>query len=55
MLEHLVGCDLKLSDTFAIRHKEITANVLLIWGENYPIFPVNLVEVMSKQFNDATF
>lgn len=55
VLHYLVGCDLKLLDTFANRHKEITANVLLIWGENCPIFPVSLAEKMSKQFNNATF
>lgn len=55
VLKYLVGCDLKISDTFATRHKEITANVLLIWGENCPIFPVSLAEKMSEQFTSATF
>jgi len=54
-LKYLIGCDLKISDTFITRHKEIEANTLLIWGENCPVFPVKLAEKMSDQFNQATF
>lgn len=55
VLRYLIGCDLTITDTFATRHKEITANVLMIWGENCSIFPAELAEKMSNQFNNATF
>jgi len=53
--KYLVGCDLKLSDTFKNRHKEITANVLIIWGIHCQIFPVAEAIKMKDQFTNAYF
>lgn len=55
VLEYLKGCDMTISDTFDTRHSEIKANVLLVWGEDCPVFPVEMAREMTKQFNHGSF
>jgi len=54
-LQYLIGCDMQITDTFVTRHKEIEAKILLIWGENCPVFPIEIAEKMVGQFNNAVF
>ena len=49
-MNFLRGCDMKISDTFRELHREIHANVLLIWGQHDPIFPIEYAQNMAKQF-----
>ena len=52
-IRYLRGIDWKLVDGLAQRHKEIKGPVLLIWGEEDPIFPVARAEQMIPQFADC--
>lgn len=54
-MKYLVGCDLKITDTFEKRHREINADVLLIWGVNDPTFPLEYGRGMANQFQNCTF
>lgn len=47
----LRGIDWNLIDDFKNTHADITANVLLLWGENDKTFPIELGKEMAKQFN----
>lgn len=49
-LAYLRGIDWRLVDGFRDRHSEITADVLLLWGEDDPTFPVTRAEAMAHQF-----
>jgi len=47
----LRGIDWKMIDDFKDSHKKITANVLLLWGENDKTFPIELGRKMLEQFD----
>lgn len=47
---YLRGFDWSLVDHFAKRHSEITAPVLMIWGEDDPTFPIGAARAMASQF-----
>ena len=56
MLEYLKGIEWKVVDDFLHNHKKITADTLLLWGEEDKTFPVNLAKKMVEQFNgNCTF
>lgn len=54
-LSYLRGCDLAYMDTLKERHKDISAKVILIWGEKDVTFPVKYGAQLAKQFTDAEF
>ncbi|MEM6768695.1 MAG: alpha/beta hydrolase, partial [Bacteroidota bacterium] len=54
-LAYLAGCDFTCMDSLKERHKEIAANVSLIWGEDDRTFPVSYGEVLATQFKHSTF
>jgi pimeloyl-ACP methyl ester carboxylesterase len=49
----LRGIDWAVVDSLASGHRQIEAPVLLIWGEDDPIFPVELARQMIPQFKDC--
>ena len=51
MLAYLKGIEWSVVDGFAKNHKLITAEVLLIWGEEDKTFPVKHAIEMCSQFN----
>ncbi|MGH1338146.1 MAG: alpha/beta fold hydrolase [Aureispira sp.] len=51
MLEYLKGIEWGVVDEFAQNHQLITAEVLLIWGEEDKTFPVKRALEMCSQFN----
>lgn len=53
LLHYLRGIDFRLLDTFAVRHREITAPVLLVWGEQDTVFPVAAARPMVGQLGDG--
>ena len=50
-LGYLKGIEWDVVDNLASTHKNIKADTMIIWGENDKIFPVEIAEKMSKQFN----
>lgn len=56
MLEYLKGIEWKVVDGFSKKHANISANTLLLWGDEDKTFPVNLAKEMVAQFNgNCTF
>ena len=53
-LGYLKGIEWDVVDNLVSTHKNIKADTMIIWGENDKIFPVELAEKMSKQFNANT-
>ena len=51
----LRGIDWKLLDSLAVGHGKIRAPVLLVWGAEDPVFPVQEARKMVPQFKDARF
>lgn len=49
----LRGIDWALADSLAQGHAQILAPVLLIWGEDDPVFPVARAREMIPQFADC--
>lgn len=55
-LQYQDGIEWNVIDSLRTRHREITADTLLLWGEHDKTFPVELGEKMSTQFGGkATF
>jgi len=54
-LSYLRGCDLKYMDSLKERHQEITADVIIIWGEQDVTFPVEYGEMLASQFRAGDF
>jgi haloalkane dehalogenase len=52
-LHYLGGIDWALVDRLATDHRRIGAPVLLIWGEQDTIFPVERARAMASQFADC--
>jgi haloalkane dehalogenase len=50
---YLLGIDWQLVDGLAERHREITAPVLLVWGEEDTVFPVKEARPMVDQLGDC--
>ena len=48
-IRYLQGIDWKLVDGLAIRHREIAARVLLVWGQDDPTFPIDRARAMVPQ------
>lgn len=48
--KYLKGIDWEAVDNFKKTHKEINANVLMIWGEDDKTFPMSLALEMKNQF-----
>ena len=46
---YLMGIDWALVDSLATGHGQIEAPVLLVWGEDDPVFPVALARAMANQ------
>ena len=53
-LGYLKGIEWDVVDNLISTHKNIKADTMIIWGENDKIFPVDIAEKMSKQFNANT-
>jgi pimeloyl-ACP methyl ester carboxylesterase len=53
MKEYLKGLYWDFVDALRQRHGELKMPVLLVWGEDDPIFPVALAREMAKQFADC--
>jgi len=53
-LNYLCGVEWPVVDSFATRHAEIKADTLLLWGECDRTFPVELAQLMQKQFTCHT-
>lgn len=51
MLNYLRGIDWDVVDKMKVEHKNIRADVLLLWGEDDKTFPVHLGEEMARQFS----
>ena len=51
MLGYLKGIEWNVVDDLVSTHKRIKADTMIIWGEDDKIFPVEIAEKMSKQFN----
>lgn len=49
---YLSGIDWKVVDSMKVRHGEISQPVLLVWGVNDPVFPVELAHGMVEQFKN---
>ncbi len=49
-LNYLRGIEWPVVDSFATRHAQIQADTLLLWGECDRTFPVELAQLMQKQF-----
>ena len=52
-LRYLAGIDWALVDRLATDHRRITAPVILVWGEQDTIFPVERARPMAAQFADC--
>jgi pimeloyl-ACP methyl ester carboxylesterase len=50
---YLMGIDWALVDALKIDHAKIAAPVLLVWGEDDPVFPVEEARPMAAQFADC--
>ncbi|MEO1449178.1 MAG: alpha/beta hydrolase [Bacteroidota bacterium] len=50
MLEYLKGIEWDVVDAFQHQHGDITADTLLVWGEEDKTFPIALARDMMKQF-----
>ena len=50
---YLMGIDWALVDALKIDHAKITAPVLLVWGENDPVFPVEEARAMARQLGNC--
>jgi haloalkane dehalogenase len=50
---YLMGIDWKLVDALKIDHAKITAPVLLVWGEDDPVFPVEEARPMATQLGNC--
>jgi haloalkane dehalogenase len=46
-IRYLRGIDWELVDGLAIRHREIAAPILLVWGEDDPTFPIARARAMA--------
>lgn len=53
-LGYLKGIEWNVVDDLVATHKRIEADTMIIWGEDDKIFPVDIAEKMSKQFNANT-
>src|SRR5690606_22089105 len=53
--KYLKGIDWKVIDDFKTTHKNIKANVLLLWGEDDKTFPIRFASEMKNQFTNAQF
>jgi pimeloyl-ACP methyl ester carboxylesterase len=53
LTHYLLGIDFDLLDGLAERHREITAPVLLLWGEDDQVFPVQEARPMADQLADC--
>tara|TARA_R110000751_G_scaffold307727_1_gene430812 strand:+ start:2036 stop:2791 length:756 start_codon:yes stop_codon:yes gene_type:complete len=51
MLGYLMGIQWSVVDGLQSRHRDIQAEVLLLWGEDDKTFPVELAEAMRQQFS----
>jgi pimeloyl-ACP methyl ester carboxylesterase len=49
-IRYLLGIDWAVVDGLKTEHAKITAPVLLVWGEDDPVFPVALARDMARQF-----
>ncbi len=49
----LMGIDWKLVDALKVDHAKIKAPVLLVWGEDDPVFPVALAREMATQLGNC--
>ncbi len=49
-LSYLKGIEWSVVDALEERHRDISAEVLFLWGEDDKTFPVNLAEEMCSQF-----
>lgn len=55
-LHYQAGIEWEVIDRLRQQHRQVAAKTLLLWGENDLTFPVELAELMSKQFQPpATF
>ncbi len=50
---YLLGIDWALLDSLKIDHAKITAPVLLVWGEDDPVFPVEEARPMATQLGNC--
>lgn len=50
---YLMGIDWALVDGLKIDHAKITAPVLLVWGEDDPVFPVHEARAMAGQLGNC--
>jgi pimeloyl-ACP methyl ester carboxylesterase len=50
---YLQGIDWTLVDSLADKHRDMKAPVLLIWGEDDPVFPIHLARKMVPQFKNC--
>jgi pimeloyl-ACP methyl ester carboxylesterase len=48
-IRYLQGIDWRLVDGLAARHRDVTARVLLVWGEDDPTFPIDRAREMVAQ------
>src|SRR5690606_23250976 len=53
--KYLKGIDWEVVDDFKNTHKEIKANVLMIWGEDDKTFPMSLALEMKNQFASTCY
>ena len=51
---YLMGIDWELLDGLKADHAKITAPVLLIWGADDPVFPVDEARAMTSQFGNCS-
>ena len=49
----LMGIDWRLVDALKVDHAKIKAPVLLVWGEDDPVFPVELAREMATQLGNC--
>ena len=50
---YLMGIDWKLVDALKVDHAKIAAPVLLVWGEDDPVFPVEEARPMATQLGNC--